>query len=160
MKFQPSASANSESGKVTSMDTRPIQLSLLRGLVPLVYGDVGFDEIQGGTILSTEAIFFYLARVLMPERIILLGEVEGVLDMEGNVIPSITPGTLAKIEEALGGSGGVDVTGGMETKVKDMLSLVVEVPSLRIQIANGARPGLLRNLLTHDSTSGTILYSD
>lgn len=90
MKFQPSATAQSESGKVVSLDARPIRLSLQRGLIPLVYGDVGFDEIQGGTILSTEAIFFYLARVLSPDRIVLLGEVEGVLDADGDVISTIT----------------------------------------------------------------------
>lgn len=160
MKFQPSASAKSESGKIISLDIRPIEFSLQRGLIPLVYGDVGFDELQGGTILSTEAIFFYLAQILNPERIILLGEVEGVLDTEGNVITSITLETLAEVEAALGGSGGVDVTGGMETKVKDMLALTTEVPALSIQIANGTRPGLLRDLLTHDLTSGTTLRRD
>lgn len=159
MKFQPSATAQSESGKVVSLDTRPIRLSLQRGLIPLVYGDVGFDEIQGGTILSTEAIFFYLARVLSPDRIILLGEVEGVLDADGDVISTITPSTLPQIEASLGGSGGIDVTGGMETKVKDMLALTAEVPSLRIQIASGARPHLLKNLLTGDLTIGTSLIS-
>ncbi len=160
MTFQPSASAKSHAGKVVWMDARPIQLALEKGLIPLVYGDVGFDEIQGGAILSTEAIFFYLAPLLRPDHIILLGEVDGVLDTSGRVIPTITPANLPEIESALGGSSGVDVTGGMETKVKDMLALATIIPSLAIHIANGSRPGLLAKLLSGSFSDATTLRGD
>ena len=72
------------------------------GLVPLVYGDVSLDDVRGGTIVSTETVFFYLARHLPVRHVLLLGEVEGVYDPSGNVIPRITAETLESIEAALG----------------------------------------------------------
>ena len=47
-------------------------------MIPLVNGDTIFDDQRGGTILSTEDLFIYLARQLHPERILLAGLEEGV----------------------------------------------------------------------------------
>jgi isopentenyl phosphate kinase len=124
MRFQPSASAIADDGWITSMSVEPIRRALEHELVPLVHGDVAFDNKRGGTIISTETIFFYLARHLPVQCILLLGEVEGVFDSKGAVIPTITPQTLPDVERALGGSAGTDVTGGMETKVREMVALV------------------------------------
>lgn len=40
--------------------------ALRAGLVPVVHGDVAFDEELGGTVASTEEIFSFLARELAP----------------------------------------------------------------------------------------------
>ena len=50
------------------------------GSVPVVFGDVALDEVRGGTIISTEEIFAWLAVRLRPQRVILAGEVAGVLE--------------------------------------------------------------------------------
>jgi isopentenyl phosphate kinase len=76
--LQPSASARCRQGEVVEMSLYPVQEVLNHGLIPLVYGDVALDEMWRTTIASTEAIFVYLARHLRPQRILLLGEVEGV----------------------------------------------------------------------------------
>ncbi len=91
-RFQPSASALSRDGVLDrDMAHAPIRQALSHGLVPLVYGDVSLDEMRGGTIVSTETVFFYLARQLPVNQIFLLGEVDGVYDESGTVIPRITP---------------------------------------------------------------------
>lgn len=36
------------------------------GIVPVVHGDVAFDQELGGTVASTEEIFAFLARELKP----------------------------------------------------------------------------------------------
>lgn len=59
----------------------------------------------------------------------------------------------------LGGSGGIDVTGGMETKVRDMLNLTLELPHLDIHIMNGQQPGLLRNTLVGNILPGTRIHN-
>lgn len=157
MRFQPSASLLSVNGKISSMAVEPIRRALMGRLVPLVYGDVAIEAKRGGTIISTETIFFYLARYLPVSRILLLGEVDGVYDASGIVIPTITPQTLPDVEHVLGGSAGTDVTGGMETKVRDMLALVQEQPNITIRIMNGQTPGLLRDTVLNGALPGTLI---
>ncbi len=70
---------------------------------------------------------------------------------------SITPRTAPALLEALGGSRGVDVTGGMSAKVLEMLRLVETVPGLReVHMISGLVPGLMRDVLLHpDLEAGT-----
>jgi isopentenyl phosphate kinase len=163
LRVQPSASAVCRDGELLSLADRPIVEAIEHGLLPVVHGDIAFDEARGGTIISTEEIFAYLAARLRPARIILAGEVDGVLTadpasgIQGEVIPLITPANLGEVEEALGGSRGVDVTGGMVAKVREMLALAQHVESLReIHIISGLRAGLVRDaLLRNDIPEGT-----
>ena len=156
-RMQPSASALSRDGVLISMAVEPIRQAFEHSLVPLVYGDVSLDEVRGGTIISTETVFFYLARHLPVQRVLLLGEVDGVYDQFGKMIAKITPQTLPTVEAALGGSAGTDVTGGMETKVRDMVALVETVPNLTIRIMNGTQPGLLEAALLDQVQPGTLI---
>ena len=69
----PSSSVIASSGQVSVWETTPIRMALSSGIVPVIFGDVVFDEVRGGTILSTEDLFTHLARALNPERILLAG---------------------------------------------------------------------------------------
>ena len=156
LSVQPSASARCHDGALTHMDTYPLRAALAHGLVPLVHGDVALDDVRGGTIVSTEDIFVFLADELRPARILLLGEVPGVLDGDGAVIPRITPADLPALQGALAGSKGVDVTGGMADKVTRMVELVQRHPETYVHILTGAEPGLLtRALLDATLHAGT-----
>lgn len=155
MRFQPSASALASDGIINTMTLEPLQRALQHRLVPLVYGDVAFDAVRGGTIISTETVFAHLVSKLPVSCIILLGETDGVYDTQGHVIPAITPSNIDDIRSALGGSAGVDVTGGMLTKVEDMLALAQKAPHPTICICNGTVPDLLRAVLLDDERTGT-----
>jgi isopentenyl phosphate kinase len=63
--------------------------------VPLLYGDVAFDRVRGGTIVSTEQVLAFVARQLPPQWLLLAGDTEGVLD-RGRALssPHIHPGQL------------------------------------------------------------------
>ena len=148
---QPSASSRCHDGTLKHLDTYPIRTALAHGLVPLVHGDVSFDAVRGGTIASTEDIFFFLADEMQPSRILLLGEVPGVLDSDGAVIPHITPDDLPALRGTLAGSGGVDVTGGMRDKVARMAELVQRHPGTCVHIFSGSEPGLLARVLLDGS---------
>ena len=154
LRIQPSARRCCYDGELLALDDRPLIAALAHGLAPVVHGDVALDEVRGGTIISTEEIFGWLAPRLRPQRVVLVGEVPGVLTadpssgIEGDVIAEITPATLPLLGEALGGSRGVDVTGGMVAKVAQMVTLVQITPSLAcIQVITGLTPRLLQRVL-------------
>jgi len=159
-RLQPSASAHCADGVIIDLALQPIRTALDNQIVPLLYGDVALDTVRGGTIISTEAIFYYLAQHLPVRSILLLGEVDGVYDASGAVIPIIKPSTFAAIQPSLGGSAGVDVTGGMAAKVREMLSLVELSSNLSVRVMNGTENGLLYRTLLNQSNSGTLISSD
>jgi isopentenyl phosphate kinase len=159
--LQPSASARCHDGQVTHVSSGPIHEALRRGLVPLVYGDVALDDVRGGTIASTEDLFVYLARILRPACVLLLGRVPGVLNEEGEVIPCVTPATYPCWRGVFSGPRGVDVTGGMADKVARMVDLVRKHPETQVRILTGARSGLLtRALLGDEGDAGTTIVAD
>jgi isopentenyl phosphate kinase len=153
--LQPSASARCRARELVGLDVRPVHELLAAGCIPLVYGDVALDVTQGFCIISTETIFTYLAHRVRPGRILLLGMVDGVhtadplRDPTAGLVPEITPDNLADVEALLGGSHGVDVTGGMWSKVRDMFALARAQPGLHVQILSGQQPGLLEDALLH-----------
>jgi len=128
-------------------------------LVPLVFGDVAFDDALGGTILSTEDLFVHLASAFLPEWIILLGNAPGVLDDKHEVVPTITLDTYPDVREYLRRSGYTDVTGGMADKVERMVELVGRMPNLRARIMSGTQPGQLAEALLDpaDCGHGTVI---
>jgi isopentenyl phosphate kinase len=157
--IQPSASLLSHNGEVTSLSMRSIETALSNDLIPVVYGDVSLDSVLGGTIISTEKIFFYLSTVLSVDRVLLLGEVLGVYDASGEVITSIMNSNFHSLFSVLGGSSGTDVTGGMETKVEDMLAIVKRFPKMTIRIFSGLTENLLQDTLLEKSNPGTLISS-
>jgi isopentenyl phosphate kinase len=161
LSLQPSASALCEDGVIKELAVGPVQRALEAGLLPVVFGDVAFDSVRGGTIISTEEVMMFLAGTLRPSWLLLAGETPGVLDLEGQVVPLISEANLAEIAPALGGSRGTDVTGGMAGKVRSMLDLVHAQPQMQIRIFSGLEPGQVRHtLLTPAAASGTVIRSD
>src|SRR5215216_6614844 len=146
----PSSSVIASDGQVSVWETTPIRMALAAGIVPVIFGDVVFDEVRGGTILSTERLFNYLVKALDPERILLAGLEDAVWEdfpARTRKIEKITPGSFEEIRQHVGKSAAADVTGGMEAKVKEMLELVQENPGLKVQIFSGTAPGnLVRTL--------------
>lgn len=156
--LQPSASALCRDGAIETMAVRPVQMALDAGLVPIVYGDVAFDVVRGGTIISTEEVLGYLSQEMAPSWFLLAGETEGVYDEAGDVISHITEENFATFEEAVGRSRGTDVTGGMAAKVRAMLALTAAHPGLVVRIFSGLKEGRLQQaLLRPEKGDGTII---
>ena len=153
----PSANVIASDGKVSLWETSAISMALAAGLVPVIYGDVTFDEVRGGTILSTEDLFGHLARAFNPDSILLAGLEAAVWEdfpARTRKVETITPATFGMVAENIEKSAGVDVTGGMRSKVTQMLDLVRQNPLLKIQIFSGAEPGNIVRALTGE-TLGT-----
>ena len=146
----PSGSVIASDGQVTVWETTPIRMALAAGMVPVIYGDVVFDEVRGGTILSTENLFSFLVKALAPERVLLAGLEEAVWEdfpARTRRIERITPDSFGGVKHGVGRSAAADVTGGMEAKVKEMLELVQENPGVKIHIFSGTPPGNLARAL-------------
>ena len=159
-RIQPSASVICHDGAIESMALHPLQQALEHHLIPLVYGDVALDNVRGGTIISTEKLFAYLARHSPVKRILLLGEVEGVYADDRRIVPEITSTSYPALAPYIAGAAGVDVTGGMSAKVQDMLQLAQALPEITVHILDGTQPDLLRRALNADHISfGTTIRS-
>lgn len=158
--ISPVASVTAKDGNVISWDPYPIQSALSNNLLPVIHGDVAFDEILGGTILSTEDLLTYLAYQLHPQRILLAGFEAGVwadFPTREHLLAEISPDSFSKQATSLGAATGTDVTGGMYSKVTGMLALLKELPALEILIFSGEEPGNLYRALQGENP-GTRLH--
>ena len=161
MAISPSASVVAEAGKVATWDLNPLKFALTRGIVPVVYGDVVFDAILGGTILSTEDLFMHLAWELHPRRVLLVGLEDGIyadFPARKHKAERVTPQSFTKLGARIGASEGTDVTGGMASKLRQMLDLVTESHDLSVQIFSGKNPGNLERVLLGEHIGTLVEY--
>jgi len=158
--FAPISAVIASDGRVAAWDLGPLRAALTNRLLPVVYGDVIFDEQRGGTILSTEDLFTYLAHQLHPQRILLAGLEEGVWSDYPRctqLLRELTPGIFHAQAPGLESTAGMDVTGGMRSKVTQMLALVEEISDLEVLIFSGLHPGNILRALQGE-TPGTRLH--
>lgn len=157
--FAPVASVLARDGKVVRWDLALLRRALEAGILPVVYGDVVFDEVRGGTILSTEDLFSFLARELSPKKILLAGLEEGVwadFPARKEIVGKITPESFASIKKRVGAGLAEDVTGGMESKVELMLGLVQSMPGMTARIFSGEKSGQITKAIQGDIV-GTLI---
>jgi isopentenyl phosphate kinase len=157
--FSPSSSLVSNNRKVTSHNVVTIRKALEAHLLPVVHGDVAFDEALGGTILSTEDVFAFLAEQFHPTRILLAGIEAGVWEdfpARIRLVKQIQLSDYEKMRAGIGGSASTDVTGGMKTKVEEMLVLIQKNKGLTVQIFSAEESGYLTRALNGENV-GTLL---
>jgi isopentenyl phosphate kinase len=158
----PVTMAVTQNKQLRKIDFSVIENSLTAGLIPLVFGDVVFDQVIGSTILSADALLAELAQYFHTQhkfhiRLVNAGNYPGVYDQDGNVISHITPANYSEIKAFVGNSKSIDVTGGMAKKVQEFLSIT----SLGIDcwIIDGNIPGNLTNAILGKTAFGTLIQS-
>jgi isopentenyl phosphate kinase len=126
---QASATALMTAGHLASIDFTGLQRLLSLGMIPVLYGVPAVDTIQGCSILSGDVIAAHVASALGIRLLIHATQTDGVfeadptLDAKAERIPRINQHNWESIRPKLGGSAGVDVTGGMAGKVGTLLEL-------------------------------------
>jgi len=159
MPFPPSASMVSDKRKVTHHNVETIRRALDVHLLPVVQGDVAFDETLGGTILSTEDVFSFLVEEFPVRRILLAGLEAGVwadFPARTRLVKQIQLSDYEAMRGGIQGSASTDVTGGMKAKVEEMLSLISKKDGLTTQIFSAEEPGFLTRALQGENV-GTLL---
>ena len=157
--FPPSSSMVSNNRKVTSHNSLAIRKALDAHLLPVVHGDVVFDETLGGTILSTEDVFAFLAEQFFPTQILLAGIEAGVWEdfpARTRLVKQIQLSDYEKMRTGIRGSASTDVTGGMKAKVEEMLALIQKNKDLTVQIFSAEEGGHLTRALKGENV-GTLL---
>lgn len=159
--FPASASCICSNRKITQWSVDPIRAALHHGLIPLVNGDVVFDTTLGGTILSTEEQFSYLAKEMKPDRILLAGKEDGIWsDYPNNtkLLSKISPDWIRQNNSLIGESSAVDVTGGMKTKTELLGSIIADNPDATGLIFSGQKLGNIKNALLGENP-GTLIMA-
>ena len=157
--FVPMDNVRTNDGIVSFWDTHPIKECLSHHLIPIIFGDVIFDDKKGGTILSTEDLFVHLCETFSePPRILLAGLEEGVwrdfprnTELLHNISADNTEDSF--IQESVF----TDVTGGMHEKVRLMKSLVRNGKIKSALIFSGEIPGNMSSVLDHKENIGTLI---
>jgi len=154
----PLSNCTLKNGRIEHMCMDVIRRMLHADIVPVLHGDVAMDSVKGVGVLSGDQLVTYLARALTAERVGSGTNVDGVLDYEGLVIKKITPANINKVNSLLAGSGGVDVTGGMQGKIAELMELAqAGIPS---RIFNADKPGNVVKFLKNDLTEGTLISGE
>ncbi len=109
-------------GRIESLAVEPLKEMISDGLLPVLHGDVAMDIVQKAGIVSGDQLVPYLARALRAEVVAVGSNVDGVIFQEKPLV-KITRDDLPILGSALGGSSGVDVTGGMLGKILELLDL-------------------------------------
>lgn len=130
------------------------------GVIPVIYGDVIMDEVNGFCIFSAEKTLSILARKLRKtykiEKIIECGDTDGVYDLKGKTISVIDSKNFKEVKKWITGSKSTDVTGGMIHKVEESLRLTKETRISTILI-NGNKAGNLQKAVLGKKVKSTLI---
>ena len=158
----PSAMISAQDGIIKHWDLSVLHSAIKAGLTPVIYGDIVFDDARGGVVLSTEDLLFYLAHQLPITSVHLAGIEAAVwadFPTRQRAVERITPSTFGAVSGKIGASHGVDVTGGMRSKVDEMLRLVQQISNLSVHIFSGEETGNIEKALTGEQL-GTLINND
>ncbi len=160
MPMQASAVAILVDGRLEHFDTMALEVLLEQGLVPMLYGVPAVDRVRGCAILSGDVIAPRVAHSLGLRRVIHVTDVDGVFtadpgcNRDAVMIPRVHRGNKDEVVARLTGSTTVDVTGGMATKLRELLDWAER--GLTSRIVSAHVPGRLAAALM-DEPGGTLV---
>ena len=156
--FHPMSFVTLDDGKVKRVLLDPIRKALRAGLLPLLHGDLVFDESQGIGVLSGDRLASLIGLRLGASRVLLGSDVDGVYSENpktfpnATLIPEVTSENFRLVLDASRGPSG-DATGGMGEKVRQALRLAKN--GCECYIFNLREKNALARLLERDKINGT-----
>lgn len=129
MIFLPSSFIVADNGKIKRFYTEPIEKFLNLGMVPLIGGDMVYDESMGFSVCSGDTIALHLAATLNARRLIFVSDVDGIYTEDPKMNVNAQPIREMDLEDVqniakVSGSLGIDVTSGMKGKIEELKSYV------------------------------------
>lgn len=149
-----STHAVNREGRFVRLDDGPFRVALVRGVLPVSFGDVVPDESWGFSILSADTIAIELARSLGAERVVFVSDVPGILarsaDGRARVVPEVTPAVIQSLAPS---PGTPDVTGGIRGKAEAMWAIAGA--GVDAGLISGLSDGALLRAVRGDSSYGS-----
>ncbi len=145
-------------GNVSKGFLGPVSAALRLGLIPLIHGDIAFDETRGCGIVSADRIASLLGEKLGIPRVLFGCDVDGLYDgnpktsSKARLVSEVNRGNYSEVLKGLRPSSR-DVTGGMRGKALQALRLAKH--GCECYIFNLTKSSNLGNLLTGSSAIGT-----
>ncbi len=146
------------SGVVGRWFLSPVTAALGLGLIPLIHGDIVFDETRGCSIVSADRIASLLGEKIGIPRVLFGCDVDGLYDgnpktsSRAKLIVEVSRRNYSQVLKGLRASKG-DVTGGMRGKALEALRLAKH--GCECYIFNLTESPNLRNLLKGSTSIGT-----
>jgi isopentenyl phosphate kinase len=113
--------------KISHCNIGIIKESLSRNCMPILYGEMVFDEDLGMSICSGDAIASFLANKMEAEKIFFASDIDGIFDKDPHLNKDAELIEDIKLEDVLNdekiritGSHNVDVTDGLLGKIKNL----------------------------------------
>jgi isopentenyl phosphate kinase len=143
-----------DGGRIARFDMAVLSLMLENDIIPVLHGDIVLDSVDGFNILSGDQIVAFLAQRMLPEKIGIGTDVDGIM-YRGEKISHLNASEFENYRKGIVGSSVVDVTGGMLRKVSEL----VEIANAGIQseIFNATRNGNIAKFLMSNQQVGTII---
>ncbi len=157
----PSSCLRVAGGEVKEFFGKVIEDLLALGMVPSVYGDVVVDQEKGCGIFSTEKVFEVIVEKLKEKRkikVIHVNAEDGVYkEGKASIYEEISWENFEEVRRHVGGSNGVDVSGGMIHKVEECLKLTDW--GIESWIVSGLKRGRIRGAMLGGKVRGTRIVT-
>jgi isopentenyl phosphate kinase len=139
-----------------------ISEAISKNCIPMLYGEMVFDEKLGMTICSGDAIVPYLAKQLNADKIFYASDIDGVFDADpyqnkrAAIINEVCLSNISNLAK-LSSSHNLDVTGGLAGKINN-LSFLLNSKTKNAEIFNGLHPENYYKILSNQNFSHTSIY--
>ena len=156
----PSAFIATYDGRMPRGDFENIGRLVVKGIMPVLYGDAVIDKSRGFSILSGDQLAVRLAVSMGANRLIFGVDVDGVYTSNPKLAPQarlIDRLSLEKLEGfvEIGKALTTDVTGGMLGKVSEVRAAVEA--GIEVRMVNATKPGVILKALRGEPVAGTVL---
>ncbi len=151
----PSLFLQVRGGEVVKTDVKVMKWLLGNGILPVTFGDVvpnGKDAI----ILSGDRIASQLSLRLHARRAIFCLDVDGLYIREDGEIRLASEFSPKDVEKLVEMGGGTDVTGGIKTKVMEIMKIARA--GIEVHVINGLKKGRLMWALRGERGMGTRIF--
>ena len=160
MSVSPSSFISTVDDRISKVDFEIVGRLVVRGILPILFGDAVLDQKMGFTILSGDQLAVRLAISLGASKLIFGVDVDSVYTTNPKLSPEarlIDRLELEKIDGfiEIGESLSTDVTGGMLGKVSEAREAVKE--GVEVQFVNASKPDVILKALKGEPVGGTVL---
>jgi isopentenyl phosphate kinase len=156
----PSSFIMTQEGRMTSMNLEIIGRLVVRGMLPVLYGDAVLDKKKGFSILSGDQLSVRVAVEMGASRLVFGADVDGVYTSNPKLVADaelIEHLSLENLESyvKIGKALTTDVTGGMLGKVEETRDAVEA--GIEVLICNATKPDFILKALRGEPVTGTVL---